>query len=278
MPIGTLLQFFLPRWSLEPIARLAGWVVWRTSRSRREQLTENARRIVGPAATETVISRTVLRTFQHLVMNYLDLLRVPVLRSRIVRLAEFNPQVLDAALAKGRGLVLVTAHVGNWDLAGCLLAALGYPTTAVIEPIPRGWSRTFNRYRRSTSMETIPMTDRHAIARALEQKRLLALVADRDLTGRGLRLPAFGAMRSYPRGPAAYALRYNVPIVVGWLVFQDSPGQPPYRAVVEPPIEFRPTGNTGADIDELTKILAERLNRLIATYPDQWPVFRAGWL
>lgn len=275
--MGTLVQFMLPRWVVKPIAAFAGRIAWRLNHRQRRRLEQNLRHVMGASTPEDRIHASSLRTFQNLVMNYLDLLRGPVLRRRLTSLCEFDPALLDSVMAQGRGLMLVTGHIGNWDLAGAFLAALDYPISAVAEPIPRGWSRTFNRYRSVTSLQTIPIPDRRAIARALQNKRLLALVSDRDLTGRGLSVPAFDAKRSYPRGPAAYALRFGTPIVLGYLLFQDKPGHPPYYARVEPPLEFTPSGDSAADVDRLTGIIATQLNRLIARYPEQWLVFNAGW-
>jgi KDO2-lipid IV(A) lauroyltransferase len=147
----------------------------------------------------------------------------------------------------------------------------------VVEPVPGGWAKTFNRYRSATRMETIPIPDHDGIRRALERKRLLALVADRDLTGRGTLCRAFDAWRSYPNGPAAYALRYNVPIVIGYFVFQDKPGRPPYRAHIES-LPYSATGSMDVDVPALTRHIAERLNQMIARFPDQWLVFKAGWV
>lgn len=277
MPMGTLVQFMLPRWVVKPIASFAGLLAWRFNHRQRRRLEQNLRHILGASTPETTIRASCRRTFQNLVMNYLDLLRGPVLRRRLTTLCEFDPTVLDSVMSQGRGLMLVTGHIGNWDFAGAFLAALGYPISAVVEPIPGGWTKTFNRYRSVTSLETIPIPDRRAIARALQNRRLLALVSDRDLTGRGLLLPAFDATRSYPKGPAAYALRFGTPIVIGYLLFQDKPGHPPYYACIEPPLQFVPTGNNEADVERLTAVLAERLNRVIARYPEQWLVFNAGW-
>ena len=157
------------------------------------------------------------------------------------------------------------------------VTACGYPLSAVVEPVPAGWSRTFNRYRSQTNLETISMRDHEGMNRALTSGRVFTLVADRDLTGRGLPCPAFGATRSYPRGPAAYALRHNLPVVIGYFVFNHEPGRPPYLAATQPPLDFRPTGEMNRDIEELTRLIAARLNQAIARYPDQWLVFRAGW-
>jgi KDO2-lipid IV(A) lauroyltransferase len=276
MPLGTILQFMLPRWLTVRIARVAGAIVYLLNKKGRARFEENLRHTLGAGATEAEIARAARRLFVRLVTNYLDLLRTPVLRRRVAKLADYDPRTLDAALAKGRGCIVVTAHIGNWDLAGAILGALGYPISAVVEPVPGGWARTFNRYRSATAMETIPMQDRARISDALERRRLLALVSDRDLTGNGILCPAFDAQRYYPRGPAAYALRFGCPVAVGCLVFQDRPGRPPYFVHVEP-LDFTASGDMDADVLELTGAIAHRLNGLIGQFPDQWLVFRAGW-
>jgi len=277
MPLGTLVQFMLPRWVMTRIAGIAGRLVFRLNRRQRGRLADNCRHVLGLAAPPEAIHRTVLQTFINLVMSYLDLLRVPVLRRRVVALGDFDSTNLDRVLAQGRGAILVTPHLGNWDLAGTFLGAHGYPISAVVEPVPRGWARTFNRYRSATAMQAIPIPQRAAIARAVKHGRLLALVADRDLTGNGIRCPAFDSYRAYPKGAAAYSLKYGVPIVVGYFVFQQKRGRPPYLGIVTPPIEYNKTGNMDRDIPAVTHLVAHHLNELIARYPDQWPVFQAGW-
>ncbi len=277
MPMGTLIQFMLPRWTMMLVARVAGRLTYLFNHRQRARLETNCRHVLGPDASPSQVKQTVQRTFVHLVMNYFDLLRVPVLRRRITRLVESDTHVLDRLTSQGQGCIIVTGHLGNWDLAGAFLAALGYPMSAVVEPVPRGWGRTFNRYRSATALETIPIPEHARIAAALQNKRILALVADRDLTGSGITCPAFDARRSIPRGPAAYSLRYDVPVAIGYLVFQDRPGRRPYLGIVEEPLQFERSGNLDADIAALTGLVAQELNRLIERYLDQWPVFAAGW-
>lgn len=126
-------------------------------------------------------------------------------------------------------------------------------------------------------METISMYDLKGISRALARGRVLTLVADRDLTGKGLLCQAFAARRSYPRGPAAYALRHRLPLLIGSFVFSNRQGHPPYVLQIESAPEFEPTGNMSRDVDELTGIVAACINAMLARYPDQWLVFQGGW-
>lgn len=279
MPLGTMLQFMLPRWVAIRLARIAGLLQFHLNPRLRRALLENYRHILkGRDRCEHI--GCARRAVTHLVVNTVDLLRTPVLRRRTLGLAEFAPHALDnlrRALSGRTGAILVTAHIGNWDLAGVILTSLGYPVSAAVEPIPAGWTTTFNRYRSVSYLETIPTSDRRGLAQAIARRRILALVADRDLTGNGVSCPAFGVTRAFPKGPAAYALKYSLPIIVGQMVAQRRPGHPPYLIEIDEPLWLRPTDDTEVDIVRGTRLVAERLNRMIAQFPDQWLVFRAEW-
>jgi len=276
MPLGTLVQFMLPRWVVVRVAHLAGVLTYNLNRKGRERLMNNCRHVMGADTPEPKIRATTRKLFIHLVTNYLDLLRTPVMKRRVNSLVEFDSRTADRLMAEGRGLMVVTGHIGNHDLAGVYMAARGYPISAVFEPVPGGWARTYNRYRGATAMETIPTTNRSAIARALLRHRMLALVSDRDVTGNGMLCPAFDSYRYYPKGAAAYTLRIRLPIVVAACLFQHEPGRRPYRMYYRP-VEFTPTGNMDADVSAFTLMIADALNCIIREHPDQWLVFNAGW-
>ncbi len=276
-PLLTLIQFTQPRWLTVKIAEWIGVVAYHFNRRQRNWLLENYRHILGADASRELLNRTALQAFKNLAVFYADLLRVPIMKKKVASIGELDRTAFDRLLAQGKGVILVTGHIGNWDLAGVFLSALGYPVSAVVEPIPGGWTKTFNRYRSACAMETIPLTQREKITEVIERHRVLALVADRDLTQRGILCPAFDARRSFPKGPAVYSLRYNVPIVIGYFIRQNRPNHPPYLGIIEKPIEFTPTNDLDQDIVNLTKIIAQRLNEIIRMYPDQWLVFNANW-
>jgi KDO2-lipid IV(A) lauroyltransferase len=276
MPLGTLVQFMLPRWVMVRIARLAGTITYHLNRRGRERLMDNCRHVMGRDTPEPEIKAAARRLFIHLVTNYLDLLSIPVIKKRVTALVEFDPQAADRMMAEGRGLVVVTGHIGNHDLAGVFMAALGYPMSAVFEPVPGGWAETFNRYRGATAMETIPVSDRRAMARALLRHRMLALVSDRDVTGNGMLCPAFDSYRCYPKGAAVYTLRLKMPIVVAACLFDHRPGRRPYNLYYRQ-LHFTPTGDMNADVSAFTMQIADALNNIIREHPDQWLVFNGAW-
>jgi Kdo2-lipid IVA lauroyltransferase/acyltransferase len=258
------------------IARLAGTIAYLTNRRGREKFMDNCRHVMGAATPESELKAAARRLFIHLVTNYLDLLSVPAIKRGVTNLVEFDSRGVDQMMAEGRGIVVVTGHIGNHDLAGVYMAAKGYPMSAVYEPVPGGWADTFNRYRGATAMETISVSDRRGMARALLKRRLLALVSDRDITGNGLLCPAFDSYRYYTKGAAAYSLRLKIPLIVAGCLFQYKPGRRPYYMYYRQ-LEFEPTGDMNADVSAFTLKIADALNNIIREHPDQWLVFNGAW-
>jgi lauroyl/myristoyl acyltransferase len=276
MPLGTIIQFMLPRWVMVRLARVTGDLYYHFDHKGREKLMDNCRHILPPGTPESEIRAAARRLFFHYVLNVLDLVRTPVMKRRVTALVEFDSREVDRVAAANRGIVVVTSHLGNYELAGIFMAANGYPMSAVVEPVPNGWVEAYNRYRSVTAMETIPIPDRKAMIRALKQHRMLALVSDRDLTGNGILCPAFDSYRYYPKGAAVYSLRFRVPMVVAAMVFQHEPGRRPYRLIYKQ-VKFTPTADANGDVAALTRLIAAEQNELIRRFPDQWLVFRGAW-
>uniref|UniRef100_A0A7C6A970 Lipid A biosynthesis acyltransferase n=1 Tax=candidate division WOR-3 bacterium TaxID=2052148 RepID=A0A7C6A970_UNCW3 len=279
MPLATLLQVFLPRWFTVYLARLLGIIYFFLAKKRRWLIYENMQHILGSGVTPKEIRRRTLRLFINYSICLTDLLRAPLLqREKLLSMVQFDGEKnFKQVIAKGKGVVLITAHIGNWDLAGVFLSRLGYKLVAVVEPIPQGVTQAMNRYRGIGGMELIPLTEKNSMEQVLEQKKILVLLADRDLTGRGLVLPCFDAKRSFPKGPAAFALKYEVPIILGYFVLNPKKGRP-YLGVIEPEFHFQRCGDYKEDVFNLTQLIAQRINKLISEYPCQWFVFKADWI
>lgn len=282
MPLGELVQIFVPRWLALRIAWLLVWLAFPFLKSQRRVIAENFRHILGrelKPGEGDALARRVLRNYA---TRTADLLRSPQMcrRRTLDRLVPFrdNLEELDRRLAGGKALILVTAHCGNWDMAGVLLAYLGYPIVAVFERITRGMSEVFNRFRGASGMGLVGFDERKRMNEAIESGKLFVLVGDRDLKGNGLEAPWFTGRRTFPRGAAAFSLRFNVPIVIGSMVLEPGDPRRRYRARVEPAVEFRPSGDFEADVNALTVLVVQRLEQVVARHPEQWFVFQPRWV
>jgi KDO2-lipid IV(A) lauroyltransferase len=276
MSLATLLQISLPRWFMVWLATLLGNLFFLIEKNRRNLIYENMNHILGSKATAQKKKRYTRQLFINYSICMADLLRAPLLtKEKLLSMVEFQGiENFDKALAKGEGAVLITAHIGNWDLAGVYMSHLGYKLIAVVEPIPKGVSAAMNRYRGLGGMELVPLTDKDIMNQVLVQKKVLVLLADRDLTGRGFELTFFDAKRYFPKGPAALALKYKVPLVFGYFILDKGK---PYKGVIEPEIIYKETGEFYQDVNNLTELIVQRINRLVAEHPDQWFVFKADW-
>ena len=122
-------------------------------------------------------------------------------------------------VAAGTGVIAVLPHMGNWDAAGRAMLQRGLPVVSVAERLrPEELFRLFLEHRQALGMTIIGLDQDGRVGRALTSaladSRVVALVADRDLTGRGVEVEMFGGRRKLPAGPALLALSSDAPIVV----------------------------------------------------------------
>ncbi|MCA2987216.1 MAG: lysophospholipid acyltransferase family protein [Gemmatimonas sp.] len=176
---------------------------------------------------------------------------------------------IDAALAKGRGIIAVTGHIGNWELGGAYVAARGVGIDAVVRGAA---NKLFEAYVTKTRTEAgvLVVHDKDAVRRtprALRDNRMVALLADHDALGLASTfVPFFGRPAKTPRGPAVFALRFDTPMVFIAIVRQPS-GR--YAFLVEP-VEITPTGDREHDVDAIVQRYTQLLEARVREYPEQY--------
>jgi len=185
-------------------------------------------------------------------------------------------QNMEKAMRSGRGLILVGGHLGNWEAAGAYIAARGVPIDVVAR---RMTNPLFDQYLNETR-ERMGMTviyDREAVrrtARSVQKGRAVAFLADQGVKHlASTYVPFFGRPAKTPRGPAVFALRWDIPIVFGAAIRQAS-GK--YRLVLEAvPVER--TGNRDADVDRVVERFTEILERYVRLTPEQYFWHHRRW-
>jgi len=178
--------------------------------------------------------------------------------------------------------VVALPHGGNWDAAGAWVAAQGWPITTVAERLkPEGVYERFLAFRRALGMEIIPLTGGERAPLDLLVERLsdgsgtvVPLLADRDLSSRGVEVRFFGGRTRMPAGPALLALRTGAPLYVAHMWYE--PDRPVAR--LDGPIEVPTDGPLDARARELTQRVADRLAEGIARHPEDWHMLQRVWL
>jgi len=243
----------------------------------RQAVRENLKTIF-PEKTEREIRRLKIRMFRNFAKYLVDFFRFSKLDTEYIKrnIKIENIHYIDEALAKGKGVIALSAHIGNWELGGVVIALLGYPFWAVALPHKhKAVNNFFNSQRESKGMMVIPLGK--AVRRCfnlLKENKIVALAGDRDFTERGLVLDFFGKPAFFPEGPAAFALKTGAVIVPAFMVRNKDDS---FTLKMEKPVEFNPTNDKGKDLVELIKRYKMIFEDYIRRYPEQWYMFRRFW-
>ncbi|HEX9751489.1 MAG TPA: lysophospholipid acyltransferase family protein [candidate division Zixibacteria bacterium] len=183
---------------------------------------------------------------------------------------------LEQAADNGRGALLMSAHLGNWELLGAWASSRGYALDIVVKPMRNPLTDALYNAQRSAHDIGLIRTQvgTLGIARALGAKRFVALLADQYAGREGVAVEFFGRSVSTPRGPAALALRFGCPILTGVLVRRP---HRPYLAVIDPAIPVTRTGDETHDVTALTQAFTARIESYVRRWPEQWLWTHRRW-
>jgi KDO2-lipid IV(A) lauroyltransferase len=190
---------------------------------------------------------------------------------------------LDEALARGKGVIILSAHLGNFFLVGPRLTIEGYPAHALInQPRKRLFSEFIEYCRCRLRQRSIPARPRRHASRALLQvlrRNELAIViadefADEYKSGKGISVPFFGRTVLGRRGVATLSLRAGAPVLPAYMI-RDPIGR--LALVIEPEITLLRSGQINAAIRENVIRIAQWLEAVVRRYPDQWNWTNVHW-
>ncbi|HEX5938555.1 MAG TPA: phosphatidylinositol mannoside acyltransferase [Actinomycetota bacterium] len=185
-------------------------------------------------------------------------------------------ELVEKGLADGKGVLIALPHTGNWDVGGRAMGLRVGPVVSVAEHLkPERLFRLFLEHRELLRMEIIDLASDHVgrqLTKKLEENRVVALVADRDLSGGGVEVEMFGRTRRMPAGPALLSLSSGAPLLSG-PTFTTKEGW----VEVLSEVSIEPTGRRKDDIVALTRALASSFERAIASAPSDWHLFQPGW-
>lgn len=249
---------------------------WRRNHRRRKIVTENLRPVVGDGA---LLETTVRKAFESYGRYWAEAFRLQDLSdAQLEARIDFDgAENIDKSLAAG-GAIMGVPHLGNWDSAGRYVAKR-WGLAAVVEVLrPRVLFERFLAYRRALGIEIIPLErGADATGQCLEQikaGKVIALVCDRDLSGRGVEVTMFGRRTRLPAGPAVVALRAGVPLMPG-APFQAPDGR--WRVCAYPPVTDGREPETPEAVARIMQQLANEFEKIIREAPEQWHAFVPYW-
>ncbi|MCX5681720.1 MAG: lysophospholipid acyltransferase family protein [Candidatus Omnitrophica bacterium] len=272
-------KFFVERLPLSLSYKLAGFIsdirYYIATRDRRN--VKNNLKVILPGSQDIPrLSKEVFRNFAKYLVDFFYLakrMNPEYIREHVtIKNLNYLPDVLK----NGKGGIILTAHVGNWELGGFTISRLGYPLIAVALPHKeRSVNNLFNSQRESHGMTIVPnnVAIRECI-KGLRDNRLIALLGDRDFNAAGEVLEFFGKQTRFPKGPAAFSLKTGAAIIPAFFTRDNGDH---FTLTFEKPI-FPPENVDDSSSINMMREYIKIVEETIQQHPTQWYMFQRFWL
>ena len=261
----------------EVVGRLAYWL----TPNLRRNVINNLRHVMGKDAPDRAVQSASRGVFVNVAKYYVDLVRMPRMDlddfyRRRFRYSGFDEHVLPA-LAEGKGVIVLSAHLGNPELAVQGMLPRGVKVFALTEPVqPHRVARLVDNLRASKGHSFAPVGFA-GVKRAVQTLRgggIVALMGDRDIEGPKASLPFFGEEAMMPTGPIEVALRTGATVIPS---FSMRTGKDGIETHLEEPLDLERTGDRERDARTNTLRFLARVERRLREHPDQWVVLESIW-
>ena len=270
----------LPYRGAASLSRIFARIVHALDRKRRQTARRNLARAF-PEWSPAKVDATAFEAYAHfaLVLVELCFTRRLVRASTADRYATFvDEDRVFGSLDRGKGLVMVAGHFGNWELAAYAGALRGMPLSSIARPVDnRRINDRFVGFRVNTGQEVVYKADamRRMIG-VLRENRVAVIPADQNVREGGVFVPFFGRPAATIRSAALLSRKYGAPLLVVNHV-RTHPGRFHYRVSFSPPVD--PTAFDGAEdpLRELTAHFTRQLERNIREHPEQYLWMHKRW-
>ena len=283
--------------SLSALAYFAGWRLVRTLPERsayrlfsfigRRAVKANGKSVqrlrfnlsrVKPELSEIELENLVSRAFDSYLRYWCDTFRIQDWSTQRMQetVTLTNGHLLIDPMRSGRGVVIALPHSGNWDHAGAYFCSIGIPLVTVAERLkPEALFQRFLEYRNSMGFEVLSLDSRSfaTLMKRAREKRLIALVADRDLSRAGVDVDFFGYPSRMPAGPALLAVKTGIPLVVAHVSYTSTGIHIDFTEVSVPE-----TGDESEKVSKVVQACADLFARGIAEHPEDWHMLQRIWI
>jgi phosphatidylinositol dimannoside acyltransferase len=261
------------------VASTVGLVAWAAGPSRRRIVAANFAPVLGVDADDRRLKPIVRRAYIDYGVYWSDAARLQTadVHRHPNRFVLTGQQVWDDFVKNQSGGILVLPHLGCWEAGAAWTSAMGYPLTSVAEVLePPELFSWFARMRQRVDISVLPVGSETVsqLLATLAQGTVIALLADRDVTGDGVPVEFFGQKTRIPGGPALLALRSGVPLLPA-AIYARSGGR--FGLELLAPIDATRRGRLREDVERVSQEIANAFEHFIRKAPEQWHVFQPLW-
>jgi KDO2-lipid IV(A) lauroyltransferase len=237
---------------------------------------ESAMPELGAARREQIVRGV----YENLARVTLSVARMPRLTpANINRWIEYDGfEHYQRALEKGRGVLFMTAHLGNWELSAFAHASFGNPMHVMVRPLDNPWlDALVDRYRRLAGNQTIRKQDAGLkVLRALRNNEAVGILIDQNTTEKDrVFIDFFGRKASAGSAFVKLARRSGAVVIPGFALWR--PELDKYVLKFYSPLEWIDSGDPGRDLVENTQLCHSVLERVIREHPEQWLWIHRRW-
>jgi lauroyl/myristoyl acyltransferase len=256
------------------IARTLGLLFCKLSKTRRRQVLNNLHHIFPDGRISREQTNFYLKnTFVNYARAMIDFLRLSFMSKEDFTVEMIGFDNIAKALRHGRGCIVLSLHIGNWDYGGAYLAARGAPMSALVEETKPEMYDLYTKHRERLGMKTFPLSRAgYAFLHAIKSNRALAVLGDRDIMKNGIPVDFFSGRRNIPRGLSQIVIKRRLPVVFSYIVLHPTSRKERYLCCLEDPVFF-----SGCE-QEFNRTMVEKFETYILKYPDQWMLFQSDWI
>ena len=274
----------LPDWLINVIAYIAGWVAWLVATKAREQATQNMLHVLGTQVLDTPQGRrklhlTVQGMFRNNVMNYLAMLVLPARKPEQIlrKIHIIGREHFEAAVARGKGVIVSSAHVGPFNYLFQWIVLAGYDLTIPVEHLkdPR-MLELVSDLRSKHGTHILPVQGSASIRtifQKLRTNKVVIIASDRAIEGQSSEMPFFGATARLPVGAVHLAKKTGATVVgaSGWC----TPEGKMYGRFF--PVSLALADEQAMNTDEMQRAIVTLIEQNIIEHPDNWLAFAPIW-
>ncbi len=256
-----------------------------TSKADRDAVWANLK-VIFPDKTNEEIRRIRRRMFRNFAKYLVDFFRFSMVDAEYIRknVKIENIHYFDEALKRKKGVIVLTAHLGNWELGGAVISLSGYPFWVVaLSHKNRKVNDFFISQRQSKGIQVIPLGSAvRQCFNLLKENKMVALVGDRDFTEKGIKVDFFGRKTFLPLGPAYLSMKTQAAIITGFMLRNPDDT---FTLTLNKPIEFNMEEQSAKNQQDKEEYLLTIIDTYkvvmedyIRKYPEQWYMFRRFWV
>jgi len=269
----------LPVWILRSIAKFVAFCGYLIFDEARNKVKQNLTQIYDDSKLVEKTTRKIFLNYGKYIADWAKLNHVDIGNLGKWFSSFQGEEFIKEGLSKGKGIILLTAHLGNWELGGFFFSYRGIPINVITaQDDVDGLAEIRENSRKTRNIKTITINNDSLffidIVNALQRNELVAMLIDRYEGRKGVEVDFFGRPTSFPIGPVQLAKSTGAAIVPAFIV-ADENGK--YKAIADSVVEMEFTGDTREDIKKNTEKLVRIFEKYILKYSDQWYNFTNLW-